>query len=142
MLEEMAIIGTTVGEPGILAWLQGQDRLADHKLTLLVFFEVWCPHCKRELPRLEGLRKDWGEQGVGVIGLTSLSRGKTQEEVRAFAASERISYALGHADPQTWELYQVTGVPAIAVIRGGVVVWRGHPASITDEMMRTWLAGR
>jgi hypothetical protein len=37
--------------------------------------------------------------------------------------------------------YAVTGIPAAAVVKGGKVVWRGHPAQLTDEVLTKLAAG-
>jgi hypothetical protein len=29
----------------------------------------------------------------------------------------------------------VTGIPAAAVVKGGKVIWRGHPAQLTDDVL-------
>ena len=36
------------------------------------------------------------------------------------------------------EYYGVRGVPAAAVVKGGKVVWRGHPSRINDKMLESW----
>jgi thiol-disulfide isomerase/thioredoxin len=76
----------------------------------------WCPHCQREMPRLQATFDNWRDQGLGVVGITSLSRGKTAEEVVAFAQASSITYPIGHAAPGTWEAYGVNGVPAAALV--------------------------
>jgi hypothetical protein len=140
MLAELAIVGRPVADLGVDTWYQGQASVSDHPLTLLIFFEVWCPHCQREMPRLQATFDNWRDQGLGVVGITSLSRGKTAEEVLAFAQSASITYPIGHAGPGTWEAYGVNGVPAAALVRDGVVVWRGHPALLEDDDLRGWLS--
>jgi thiol-disulfide isomerase/thioredoxin len=140
MLAELAVVGREVSDLGVDTWYQSQATLADHPLTLLIFFEVWCPHCQREMPRLQATFDNWRDQGLGVVGVTSLSRGKTAEEVVAFAQSASITYPIGHAAPGTWEAYGVNGVPAAALVRDGVVVWRGHPALLEDDDLRGWLS--
>jgi thiol-disulfide isomerase/thioredoxin len=136
---ELAIVGKDV-VGGIQAdeWYQGKAN-ASAKATLLVFWEVWCPHCKREVPKLEETFKKFGGQGLDVIGLTSLSRNKTPDEVKAFMKENNVSYPMGKASEATWSFYGVGGVPAAAVVKGGKVVWRGHPAAIKDEMITGWI---
>lgn len=35
--------------------------------------------------------------------------------------------------------FGVSGIPAVAVIKAGKVVWRGHPARISLEMLENWV---
>lgn len=134
-LNELAVLGIRPAEPGVLQWFGEPWRLADHRVNVVVFWEVWCPHCKRSLPELELHWQRWRDQGVGVVGLTRLTKTASAEGVRAFLADERISFPNGQEDGEYAKLFAVTGVPAAAVIRDGVVVWRGHPAKLTDEIV-------
>ena len=35
--------------------------------------------------------------------------------------------------------FNVSGIPAAAVVKGGKVVWRGHPGRLNDSMIDGWL---
>jgi hypothetical protein len=35
--------------------------------------------------------------------------------------------------------FGVSGIPAAAVVKGGKVVWRGHPARLSEQMLKDWL---
>jgi hypothetical protein len=35
--------------------------------------------------------------------------------------------------------FGVRGIPAAAVVKDGQIVWRGHPARITEDMLKGWL---
>ncbi len=37
------------------------------------------------------------------------------------------------------EYFNVSGIPAAAVVKDGKIVWRGHPIRLTDEMLKNWL---
>lgn len=139
MLAELNVVGTSVSTLEVTEWYQGETSLADHKATLVVFWEVWCPHCKREVPKLQATFETWGPKGLGVIGLTKLTRNKTEADVRAFIDEQSLGYPIGREDGSMSALFGVNGVPASAVIRDGVVVWRGHPAQITDDMLASWV---
>ena len=36
--------------------------------------------------------------------------------------------------------YAVSGIPAAALVKEGKVIWRGHPARLTDELLEQLLA--
>ena len=138
-LAELSVVGKDVGGMNATEWYQGSGSFTAGKANLLVFWEVWCPHCKREVPKLVETEAKFKAAGLNVVGLTSLSRGKTKEEVMQFAAENKVTYPLGKADEATWQFFGVGGVPAAAVVKDGKVVWRGHPAALKDEQIQGWL---
>ncbi|MBK9367532.1 MAG: TlpA family protein disulfide reductase [Deltaproteobacteria bacterium] len=139
MSQELAIIGQPVGAPpGILQWFSGgpDDLHLDQGLTLIVFFEQWCPHCQRELPKLQGLTEVAG-QPVEVLALTRITKTSTVQNTAEFLLQHGITYAVAQEDGVFYERAQVYGIPAAMVVKDGVVLWRGHPA-LLDEAL--WLA--
>lgn len=141
LCDEVAVVGKPEGPWQVETWFQGgQPAAADAKL--LVFWEQWCPHCKREVPELQGLHQRW--QGrLEVVGLTKVNRSSTDEKVVAFIAEKGLTYAMAKEDRGAMSrYYAVTGVPAAALVSGGEVVWRGHPARLNDDLIEALLARR
>ena len=132
LLQEVAVIGLRPGEPAVDEWYTQPAKVADGGLTLVVFFEAWCPHCQRELPKLPSWIERYGERGLQVVGLTRLTRDSTEEDVRAMIAEHALTFPIGHEDGGYSEALGVQGIPAAALIRDGEVVWRGHPAKLDD----------
>ncbi len=139
LLDQLSVVGKKIEELAVTEWFQGDVKLSSGKASLLVFWEVWCPHCKREVPKLQATYEKYKDQGLNVVGLTKLTRDKTPEEVRAFIAENKVGYPTAKEDGSMSDFFGVSGVPAAAVVKGGEVVWRGHPAQITDEMITGWL---
>jgi thiol-disulfide isomerase/thioredoxin len=119
-------------------WHQGNVDIADGKATLLVFWEVWCPHCKREVPKMQKIHDDYGPKGLQVVGLTKQSRDKSDADVMAFLEENDVKYPTARENGDISTHYGVRGVPAAAVVKDGKVVWRGHPSRITPAMMDGW----
>jgi len=75
-------------------------RLSDYrgKVVLLNFWATWCPPCRKEVPDLIRLQRDYRKQGLRVIGVTYPPQTKT--EVRRFARQMGINYpvALGRKE--------------------------------------------
>lgn len=140
-LRQLDVVGSDIATLGDIEWLRGKSDIDDGKATLVVFWEVWCPHCKREVPKLQETYEKYKGQGLNVISLTKMSRGKTTEEVLAFADESKVSYPIGKEDGKMSDFFGVQGVPAAAVVKGGKVVWRDHPARINDEMIQEWIKG-
>jgi thiol-disulfide isomerase/thioredoxin len=140
--EELAVIGKTVpADWKIEKWYQGEDDidLAGGKTTLLVFWEEWCPHCKREVPKLQALYNDLKGDGLQVVGLTKITRSSTEEKVTAFISEKQIAYPVAKESGELSTYFNVQGVPAAAVIKDGKVVWRGHPAQLNEAKLKVWL---
>lgn len=126
---EAAVVGQPAGAWQGVRWLDGSPTDLSQGTKLLVFWEAWCPHCKRELPELARLSTD--QQGrLEVVGLTRMSRGTTEEQVRALLAESGATFPQGHSDGALSDRFAVTGVPAAALVKDGVVAWRGHPARL------------
>jgi thiol-disulfide isomerase/thioredoxin len=141
---EVEVIGKAV--PAALAvekWYQGEEEgagsLSDSGATLLVFWEAWCPHCQREVPKLEEVYQRYKARGLHVVGLTKLTRGTTDDRVRAFLADRKIDYPIAKEDGTLSRTFNVRGIPAAAVVKAGKIVWRGHPTRLTDAMIEGWL---
>jgi thioredoxin-like negative regulator of GroEL len=138
LLAELSVVGKEIADLKIDEWFQGKAALADNKATLLVFWEVWCPHCKREVPKLEATFNQYKGKGFGVIGLTKMSRDKTPEDVKTFISENKVTYPIAKESTMS-DFFGVSGVPAAAVVKGGKVVWRGHPAQVNEEMINGWI---
>lgn len=126
---------------GIEKWLQGEkDIILDNsKTTLLVFWEVWCPHCRREVPKIDGIYNELKDDGLQVLGLTKLSRGSTEKQVKDFMTESKLSYPVAKEDGSLSRYFAVSGVPAAAVVKGDTVVWRGHPARLNQDKLKGWM---
>lgn len=138
---ELEIIGKPAGDLKVEKWFQGNVAdLNSSKATLVVFWEVWCPHCKREVPKLTETYEKYKGQGLEMVGLTKMTRDITEQQVTEFIQNEKVGYPI--AKEQGDEMsrhFGVRGIPAAAVVKDGKVVWRGHPARLTDDMIQSWL---
>ena len=142
LLAELQVVGTHPKPLSDVHWFQGNATWDSAPVTIAVFWEVWCPHCRREVPKLQELYAKWSGRGLQVVGLTKLSRGKTRQEVMDFVTENHIRYPIGKESDAAVhsEWFGVSGVPTVGVVKDGVVIWRGHPAQINDEMVEGWLA--
>lgn len=142
MLGELEVVGKPA--PTALTvekWFQGEGKvnLASNKPTVLVFWEVWCPHCKRELPEMEtGLWKNFGSK-VQVVALTRLTKDKTEEEVQKFIDDNKLTFPIAKENGELAKYFAVSGIPAAAVVKDGKIVWRGHPNGLTDDVLKGFL---
>lgn len=145
MRREVEVVGREVPQQlDVEKWYQGEQEAlasAGTKATLLVFWETWCPHCQREVPRLTALYERFKAQGLRVIGLTKVSKSASDETVAQFIEERSVAYPIAKERGGSLStLFNVSGVPAAAVVKDGKVVWRGHPARLSDQLLQTWLS--
>jgi thiol-disulfide isomerase/thioredoxin len=140
--EVLSVIGKEApAEWGIEFWFQGEAEvdLASDKTTLLVFWETWCPHCKREAPKMETLYASLKDQGLQVVGLTRITKSSSKEIVEQFIADNKLTYPIAKEDGKVGGHFSVRGIPAAAVMKDGKVIWRGHPGELDEAKLKGWL---
>jgi thiol-disulfide isomerase/thioredoxin len=95
-------------------------KLADFfgKVVVVNFWATWCGPCRREIPELVKLHKEFQSRGVEVIGLTSEDPGASTEKVRKFIQDFQIDYRIGWATGQVSAplMQGHTAIPQIFVI--------------------------
>lgn len=138
--QELDVVGKKVTTPAMEKWFTGSDKdlSLESGTTLLVFWEVWCPHCQREVPKIEATYEKYKGK-LNVVGVTKLTKSATEEKVADFIKEKELTYPIAKETGDTSKLFAVSGIPAAAVVKNGEVVWRGHPANLTDAMLEGWI---
>jgi thiol-disulfide isomerase/thioredoxin len=72
----------------------------DGKVVLLNFWATWCPPCKKEIPTFIELQKEYGEQGLQIVGVAM----DNVEDVSAYALEMDINYPLMAGEQESIEL--------------------------------------
>lgn len=97
--------------------------------VVIEFWATWCAPCRKSLPHLGKLKKDYGDRLV-VVGLTVEDAGSDREKVRRFVEEHRISFPVAFAPA---ELFQVMNdrtdiaVPKLFVFDGDGALVRYIP---------------
>ena len=73
------------------------------KAVLLNFWATWCPPCKVEIPWFVDLQKQYGPQGLQIIGVAMDDAGK--EKILKFANDVGINYLVLQGTEKVAELY-------------------------------------
>jgi peroxiredoxin len=109
---------TLAGDTVSLADLRGQA-------VMLNIWATWCPPCREEMPGLEALQQQYGDQGLRVIGVSIDSR-NAAGAVRQFLESNGITFTILHdADERVTGTFRTLGVPETFLIdREGRLVQR------------------
>jgi thiol-disulfide isomerase/thioredoxin len=76
--------------------IQGRRvRLSDYrgKVVLVNFWATWCPPCRKEIPDLIRLQRQYRSQGLRVLGVTYPPQ--KLAEVRRFVRRQKVNYPVG-----------------------------------------------
>jgi peroxiredoxin len=90
------------------------------KVVLVNFWATWCPPCRKEMPDLEKLYKQFKDQGLIILAISDENAGK----VKPFVAEQKVTYPI-LLDPgrKVNVLFQVEGIPKTFVYdRSGKMV--------------------
>ena len=111
-------------------------RLQDFrgKAVLLNFWATWCEPCKIEMPWFVELQKEYGPQGLQVIGVAMDDSGKSQ--IEKFAQQIGVNYPVLLGTESVGEAYGgVEGLPTTFYLdREGKVVARVIGLTGRDEI--------
>lgn len=116
--------------------------LANYKGYVLVmeFFATWCEGCKESLPHLINYNKQYGKQGLQILGLNPGVRGDSVDVVRQFMKEKQINFPVALVDDDLLLDYGISPIPAIFIIdRKGILVQKflGFNSDIQKEMEST-----
>lgn len=111
--EPPRLLGKSTAAPDFsLETLDGKNlRLSDlrGKAVLLNFWATWCGPCKIETPWLVQLQKEYGSQGLQVIGVAMDDSGK--DDIEKFAKDMGVNYPVLLGKEAVGDAYG--GVPAL-----------------------------
>ena len=146
-------VGSTAPELRV-SWLKGTPvtGFTGDKLYVVEFWATWCGPCKAAMPHLSELAKRY-EGKVVFIGVDVWEKGYQTKSYDSFTPmlkefvegmGDKMSYnvAMDNNDlymAKSWmEASGQQGIPASFIIKGGQIVWIGHPHVIEktiDEIL-------
>ncbi|HDY90234.1 MAG TPA: TlpA family protein disulfide reductase [bacterium] len=84
------------------------------KTVLLVFWATWCPHCKKEIPKLKEIYENYKDKDFDII---AISVDDNLEKLKKFVEKNEIKYkVLFDKETDIARLYGVMGIPAHYVV--------------------------
>lgn len=130
-------------------WLQGEPvkKWEKDKLYIFEFWATWCGPCLAAMPHMEHLYQVFkGNPDMQIIGVNVMDR-KSPEALKEFLKNRPspLNYAMavdvdGKRTKEKWlDPMEVNGIPHAFAIKNGKLIWRGHPAKLTEEMLTAML---
>ena len=116
-------------------------KLADFfgKVQVVNLWATWCGPCRREIPELVKLNKEFHSRGVEIIGLSTENPDASAEKVRKFIQDFQIDYRIGWAPAEVGVplMQGHEAIPQIFVIsRDGRILQRfiGYSAAYSTQL--------
>jgi len=87
--------------------------------VMLVFFTTWCPYCKKEIPALKQVYREYGSKGLQLVAINA-GLADSLQNAKRYALQHRLPYAvLYDTDGTIAGQYGVRSVPQIFYIQQG-----------------------
>jgi tetratricopeptide (TPR) repeat protein len=129
-LEIVAVRGT----PPELSKLRG-------KVIGLLFFDVECHNCPKEVPFLNELVRRYGPRGFELVALANRKKGATVEAVAKYAQEHEFVWPVALDAGATFDAYDAELSPNLVLVdRKGVARWHEHPSQLVDWTIEALLA--
>jgi thiol-disulfide isomerase/thioredoxin len=143
-----AKIGDAAAPLVIKEWVKGGPAdVTDGKNVYVVeFWATWCPPCRKSIPHLTDLQKQFKDKAVVVIGISD----ETPDKVKPFLKEQgdKMDYTVAVDDERKsskayMEAFGQAGIPhAFIVGKDGKVIWHGHPMDGLDKALEEIVAGK
>ncbi|MEP7270576.1 MAG: TlpA disulfide reductase family protein [Acidobacteriota bacterium] len=83
------------------------------KMLVLNFWATWCGPCRREIPELTALDREFAGKDVKIVGLSVEDPSTAAEVVRLFGGQYSIQYVLGFASEEMFDAFSGAGKPVV-----------------------------
>lgn len=84
------------------------------KVVFLNFWATWCPPCRLEMPTMEELHKEFGNQGLVIL---AINYREGSDEIKTFFKQHNLTFtALQDDEGKVFELYQAWSLPTTYLI--------------------------
>jgi peroxiredoxin len=107
------------------------------KVVLVNFWAVWCPPCLQEMPAIQNVHENYGEQVV-VLGVNT---GDTRQDALRFMDDLGLSFdVVLDSNYEVENLYRVRGLPSTFFIDPNGVIQIQHIGFMEESLLMGYLA--
>lgn len=143
-LDGIELVGSQAPQLQVKEWIgvaPAEGDIYRSKLTLLSFWAIWCPHCKRNIPKIEGLLETYATKGVSVVGVTREKEGQGGDKIREYVDSHPMDYPTAvDDDGKTSQQMCIKSIPCVVVVDSqGRICWHGHPDYLSGKVIESLL---
>jgi thiol-disulfide isomerase/thioredoxin len=125
-------VGDTAPGLDIEQWVKGDETTIESgKVYVVEFWATWCAPCRKSIPHLTELQKQFGDDGLTIIGVSTEETDVVEPFVKK--QGKKMDYTVGvdrrNATSRAWmEAAEQQGIPcAFVVDRQGKLAFIGHP---------------
>ncbi|MBA3003413.1 MAG: TlpA family protein disulfide reductase [Desulfurivibrio sp.] len=112
-----------------------QSRNYQGKVMLVNFWATWCPPCRKEIPSLIELQKEYNGQGFTVIGISVDQAGV--EVVKKFTDKLAINYPVVLGTSEVARGFgSIAGIPASFLIDRKGNIAKSYAGYVTHEELK------
>lgn len=143
--QDKLTVGSNAPGLDIEEWVKGSETSIENgKVYVVEFWATWCGPCKQSIPHLTSLQKEFADEGLTIIGIsTDTETEKVAPFVRAQAGKMDYTVAVDRrgGTARAWmEAAGKQGIPcAFIVDRQGKVAFIGNPHPQANEGFETAL---
>lgn len=97
--------------------------IENEKPKVYIFWASWCSDCKRELPKVEKIFKEYGKQVDFItVNMTGL-KGETDEDAKLYYQENRFTFPVYFdINQQVYKKFEIKAIPTIYfVTRSGII---------------------
>lgn len=124
-----SVLNQKAPEFTVQQWLTAQPEMKG-KFILIDFWATWCGPCRKAIPELNALQKEFKKDLV-VIGISD----ETPEKVLAMTSPAIEYFSAVDTKATMKSLLEVKGIPHVILIDPkGIVRWEGFPLLPGDEL--------
>lgn len=141
-----------VGDPApgldIEKWVKKDPvTIETGKVYVVEFWATWCGPCKRSIPHLSSLQKEYGDKGLTIIGVSTETVDVVQKFVKTQGDKMNYTVAVDRSQGTNRAWFSaagLSGIPAAFIVdRQGKIAYIGNPLQEDFEpSLKKIIAGR